>query len=68
MRISFCVVAESLRTTKRKLVDVPMATRAGLRRAVFESIENRYHTRRLHSTPGYPSKLSTELSATTPTF
>ena len=57
LRISFCAVAESFRTTKRKLIDQSMATRAGLRRAVFESIENRCHTRRLHSTPGYLSQL-----------
>ena len=49
------MVVDSFRTTKCKLIDLPMATRAGLRRAVFESIDNRYHTRRLHPTPGYHS-------------
>ena len=50
-------VAESFfATIKRELVDRrPWPTIDGLRRAVFDYIEGRYNTRRLHSSLGYMS-------------
>ena len=50
-------VAESFfATIKRELIDTrAWPTRRGLRRSVFEHIEGRYNTRRLHSTLGYLS-------------